>query len=313
MEQRQETQWRMKQRKKKLDMLGNFTMVDGRAYDAQGRDITDRIVISTVDTPKQVRRLEARDELTRHEKQNGGFYMFYFAQARTMVERFPTLLQADGARLLFLATYAAWETGRLQYDNGVVIEKKDLPELMQMSANRFRDMFKRFVGEGILEERDGAIYVNQSVAYRGEARNNPFDMRDFESTRVFKATIRHLYGMYHRKAKQLGLLYAVVPFIHASSGIIVENPEETDPVRLIPMSLTRLSKVLEYSDPRRLKQAMRQIDYGEDEVVFRFIEDIEDTRERQIIVNPKVIYGGGGTGLDELQSLFIRRKKRKRN
>ncbi|MCM3087759.1 hypothetical protein M3557_07505 [Bhargavaea ginsengi] len=312
MEKRQETQWRMKQRKKQLDMLGNFTMVDGRAYDAQGRDITDRIVVNTVDTPKQVRRLEARDELTRHETENGGFYMLYFAQARTMVERFPTLLQADGARLLFLATYASWEEGRLQYDNGVVIEKKDMPELMQMSRSSFLKMFKRFVDEGILEERDGVIYVNQSVAYRGYAENHPFDMRGYESTRVFKTTIRHLYGEYHRKAKQLGLLYSVIPFIHANSGIIAENPEETDPARLIPMSLTRLAMVLEYGDPHKLKQAMRQIEYGEDEVVFRFIEDIEDTRERQIIVNPKVIYGGGGTGLDELQSLFIRRKKRKR-
>ena len=91
----------------------NMMVVDGKAFNAEGRDITHIVEVVAKTTDKQVRGLQGIDELSVHEIENGGFVFAFFKQSRTIVERFPSLTQQDTARLMFVGTYVAWETGRL--------------------------------------------------------------------------------------------------------------------------------------------------------------------------------------------------------
>ncbi|MDJ0332121.1 hypothetical protein [Planococcus sp. S3-L1] len=277
-------------------------------YDAKGNDITDKVeVLPTYqNTPERVRALQGIDELSTHQSDNGGFVFAFFKEARTIVERFPTLTQADTARLLFIGTFVAWATGRLQYDNGRPISRKQLQELSGMSRPRFSEFYKRLEGEGILSE-DAAtkdVYMNPTVIYRGEMKQVSKDVADLEYTRVFRSTVRRLYEEFDGKQlKQLGLIYSVLPFISAQTNIVVTNPEEKDSERLQPMNVRTLAMILEYSDPQKLKTALNAVKI-DGNPVFLFADDPYNRREKRIVVNPRVVFKGNNEALKAISVLF---------
>src|SRR5690606_11857869 len=121
-----------------------------------------------------VRALMAVDEISQHEVENGGFIFAFFKQARMFEERFPTLTKQDTARLMFIGTFIAWETNRLQSDNGKKhYVKKDLEELLEMSTKRFNEFYRRLENENIIhEEETGELFIDPSVFYRGELKNH---------------------------------------------------------------------------------------------------------------------------------------------
>lgn len=284
-------------------------MKDGLTVtDAKGNDVTEKVEILPVyqKTPERVRALQSIDLLTEHENENGGFVFVLFKQARTIVERFPTLTQADTARLLFIGTYVAWETGRLQYDNGRPISKAQLQELCGMSRPRFSEFFKRLEAEGILRQdavtKD--LLMSHSVIYRGNIKDIDADVTDLNYTRVFRATVRRLYEEFGgRKLTQLGILYSILPFINAQTNVVAFNPEEKDVERIRPMNVRTLATLLEYDDPHKLKTAMNGIKV-DGRPVFVFADDPYNRREKRIVVNPKVVFGGNGEALQAINVLF---------
>lgn len=294
----------------------NLTVVDGVTYDADGNNVTHLFDIVPVHSQgsaeNRARALEAIDALTEHESENGGFVFAFFLQARTIVERFPTLSQADTARLLFIGTYVAWSggkpayDGRLQYDNGRPISRKQLQELTGMSRPRFSEFYKRLEGEGILTEDADTkdLFMNPSVIYRGNVRGIRAEVADLEHTRVFRSTVRRLYEEFGgRKLKQLGLIYSVLPFISTQTNIVAHNPEEKDSERLRPMNVRTLAMVLEYDAPQKLKTALNAVEL-DGKPVFLFADDPHDRREKRIVVNPRVVFGGNNESLEAIKVLF---------
>lgn len=279
-----------------------------KVYDIAGNDITEKVEVlpKYQSTPAQVRALQAIDELSAHESENGGFVFAFFKQAHTIIERFPTLTQADMARLLFIGTYVSWSDGRLEYDNGRAISRKQLQELCGMSRNKFGEFFKRLAAEDILTEdaemKD--VYMNRTVIHRGEVKQVSADIADFEYTRIFRSTVRRLYEEFGgRKLTQLGLIYSVLPFISAQTNIVVWNPEERDSERLRPMNVRTLAMVLEYGDPHKLKTALNAVKL-DGAPVFLFADDPYDRREKRIVVNPRVVFGGNNEALQAINVLF---------
>lgn len=288
----------------------NLTVIDGVTYDAEGNNVTHLFEIVPVHSQdaaeNRAKALKAIDELTAHEVDNGGFVFAFFRQARTIVERFPTLTQADTARLLFIGTFVAWQTGRLQYDNGRPISKKQLQELTGMSRNRFADLWKRLEGEGILTQEDETkdVFMNPSVIYRGNMKEIAADVSDFEYTRVFRDTVRRLYEEFDgKRLTQLGLIYSVLPFINVQTNIVALNPEERDTERLRPMNVRTLAMILEYGDPHKLKTALNAAKV-DGKPVFLFADDPYNRREKRIVVNPKVVFKGNGEALRAINVLF---------
>lgn len=285
----------------------NYVVVDGKPYDTEtGEYLGDRFTHDLVPlrTEQQYRAFESVQTLGDHEKENGGFIFAFFQQSKAISERFPTLNNADIARLMYLGTYIAWETGRLQYDNGKIITREGFEKLTGLSSKRAKELFRRYLDEGIISESDGAIYMNQTVFYRGNIKTISSQTTDLQYTRLFKKTVRDLYEKANgRTVGQLALVYAVMPFLNFETNIVCMNPDESDIDRLQPMGLEVLAELLGYTNASKLKAAMNRVKI-DGKVVFGFFENPNDRRKKRITVNPRVVFAGNGEQLQAIKALF---------
>ncbi|SMF91232.1 hypothetical protein SAMN05661091_5384 [Paenibacillus uliginis N3/975] len=264
---------------------------------------TFEIMLKTTD--KQVRGLQAKGEIAAHEQENGGFVFALFGGCMAIGERFPSLTQSDLARLMYVGTYTGY-SGRLQYDNGRPINRKELERLLNMSRARFSEFFRKLQDEEIvsIEEEYGDIYVNPSVFYRGVLAEVGYSLDDYRHTRMFRSTVRQLYETYGGRAvKQLALIYAVLPFVSFSTNIVCFNPEEVDEDRLQPMDLDRLAALLHYQDTQKLRRALESIKL-DGKPVFYLPHNVHDKRKRRIIVNPRIVFAGSAESLAAIKVLF---------
>lgn len=297
-------------RQRALKLRDNYTVVNGKPYDLEGEYLGDQFQHDL--TPKkseaqvnaQQKFTTSKQILGEHEEQNGGFVFTFFKQSRTINERFPSLVAADIARLMYLATFSAWKTGRVQYDNGRVIDRKAVEQMFKLSDRRARQLFERFVSEGILSEQDGAVFVNPTVFYRGSINDAPKEVTDLKYTRMFKNTVRELYEKSEGKTiAQLALVYSIMPFLHFGSNAVCHNPDESDDEQLELITLDELAVLLEYKDAAKLKTAMNKVKIN-GKPVFGFFENPNDRRTKRIVVNPRAVYAGDGKQLAAIKILF---------
>lgn len=290
-----------------LALMNNVVFQDGRAFSTKtGEDVTHLVDVGLKTTDKQVRGLQAVDELSTHEIENGGFIFAFFKQLTTIEKRFPTLTKQDTARLMYLGTFVAWESNRLQSDNGKKhYTKKDLEGLVDMSTKRFNELFKRLENEDIIRElKTGEIYMNPTVFYRGSLRNHEYDITDLEYTRMFRNTVRDLYKEFKgRRLAQLAVIYSVIPFLNLHYNIVCHNPNETSEELVKPMDLGELAELLGYVDASSLKRSLNRIKV-DGKPVFGFFENIHDRRTFRIVVNPRVVFAGNGESLKAIKVLF---------
>ncbi|ALC81551.1 hypothetical protein [Bacillus gobiensis] len=260
-------------------------------------------------TENQKRALKGITELDVHQAEHGGFVNVFFEQSKTMLERIPELTQSDMARLLFLATYTSYPDrdssyGYLRHDNGHYISKKGMFELLKMSRNKFDEFYKKIVDCGIIEEDEEKLAVNPGYFYRGDFGKVKPIVNDFQNTRVFRKTVRELYREYNgRQIKQLGLIYAVLPFVNFKYNIISHNPDEQVSGYVKPMRLGELADKLGYAKASALKTALRAIRY-DGKPIFQFVEDESDSRKRKVIINPSVVFASNNETLEAIKVLF---------
>ncbi len=285
----------------------DYVVVDGKPYSTEtGEYLGDKYVHDLVPrrTAGQYKVIESKRILDEHEVENGGFVFTFFKQSRMISERFPTLNNSDIARLMYLGTYIAWNTGRIQYDNGRVIDREGFEKLMGLSTKRSRELFKRYVEAEILTERDDCIFMNPTVFYRGNVKTISPAVSDMQHTRLFKKTIRDLYEKTNgRTVGQLALVYSVMPFLNFETNTICFNPDETDLDRLRPMGLEKLAVLLGYANAGKLKTALNRVQI-DGQVVFNFYENPRDRREKRITVNPRTIFAGTGEQLAAIMVQF---------
>ncbi|MEK4031017.1 hypothetical protein MKZ02_21075 [Pseudobacillus sp. FSL P4-0506] len=289
-----------------LAIKENVQFINGKAYTADGRDVDHLIeAVPKIKTPtyKQRGGLNAITELADHEKEHGGFVFAFFSAAKTMEEQFPDLAQSDLARLMFIGTYTAWETGQLKHDNGVPLDKKGLAKLLDISRPAFNKFYASLLAGGILSE-EGGLYMNPALFYRGNLGDVRKQLGDVQYTRLFRKTVRELYAMYNgRTIKQLALIYAVLPFTNFNFNVICFNAEESNADLVRPMKLENLAAMLGYQDTQKLVTALRKIKYN-GKSVFALVEADGDKRARKVIVNPAVVYAADGQSLDAIKILF---------
>jgi len=294
-------------RRRAIAQKQNYVVVDGKPYDTEtGEYLGDRFThdLTPNTTELQHQAFQSVQSLGNHEEENGGFIFAFFQQSRTISERFETLNNADIARLMYLGTYIAWNTGRLQYDNGRVITREGFDKLTGLSSKRAKELYNRYVDEGIISEVDGSIYMSQTVFYRGNIRSISSYTTDLQYTRLFKKTVRDLYEKSNGKTVgQLALVYAVMPFLNFQTNIVCVNPDESDTDRLQPMGLEQLAELLGYANASKLKAAMNRVKI-DDKVVFGFFENPNDRRQKRITVNPRVVFAGNGEQLLAIKAQF---------
>lgn len=289
-----------------IDAQDEMSTVSGRHYDRNGEDITHLVEVSMKKPSRGdfARKQEATDTLSKHQVDHGGFVFAFYEQSRMINERFPSLSKPDFARLMYVGSYTAWESGKVVYDNGKAVDKDGLHLLLGLSRKRYNELYNRFIDEGILRVEDGELYVNPTVFYRGGKAGFTGIARDMSHTRLFRKTIRDLYkGSEGRRLSHLAVVYTVLPFINFRTNIVAYNPETRVPTEVQPMPLSGLAVYLGYSNDRALKQALNTVRIF-DEPVFGFFENPHDRRGFRIIVNPRVIFASTADDLVAVMALF---------
>ncbi|MED4082651.1 hypothetical protein P4637_17280 [Halalkalibacterium halodurans] len=249
-------------------------------------------------------------KLDYHADKYGGFIIAFFEGSRRMTDIFPDLTQADYARLLYVSTYTAYSERDdlhcyLKHDNGHFINRSSLYKLLGVSRNTFSVFYRKLIDNNIIQELDGKLAINPAFFFRGEIKKAVhFHSVGTKHTRVFRRTVRELYKEYgQRKTKQLGILYAILPYVNFRYNILCHNPAESNCDLVQPIKLGELAGKLGYRNASKLKTAMRGIRF-EDMPVFQFVEDAHDNRQRKVIVNPALFYASGGETLEAAKALF---------
>lgn len=287
--------------------MDNVTINDGKVVSNKtGEDVTDRYDVVLRTTDDQIRRLKETDDSSRHQIDNGEFIFAFFEKLTTVEGRFPSLTKPDVARLMYIATFISWEENRLQAPNGRHhYTKKDVEGLVDMSSRRFREFFNRLEGENIISETDtGELFIDPTIFYRGQLRNHEYDMADFNHTRLFRKTVRELYGEFKgRRLAQLAVIYSVLPFLNFSTNIVSYNPDETSEDLIRPMELSKLATLTGYKDDKAMKRSLNNIKL-DGKPVFGFFENPHDRRTFRTVVNPRVVFAGNGESLRVIRALF---------
>lgn len=291
-----------------LQLVNNFVMQDGVAYDPQtGEIVTDRIHVEPKVKASQRQGYQLRKELKTHEELNGGYVFAFFYYMQAIEKRFPSLTQSDLARLMFIGTYVSYNEGEpshcyLRHDNGVEITKRALGELLGMSRNKYAEFYKKLLNENVLAELEEGLAVNPQVFYRGENLENV--KGDYQYTRLFRRTARELYTKFNgRSIKKLGVLYAILPYVNFNFNILCRNPQQVINGKIDTLKICDLADDLGYSNYKNLIKTMHEIKFN-DKPVFKFLDDGKDRRSSYVIVNPDVIYAGNGKHLEYIKLLF---------
>jgi hypothetical protein len=270
---------------------------------------TGEIIDNYEPTPKfsesQKKAFHDNSELSMFAKENDGFILAFYEFGRTLTEQFNGQFNlAELARIHFIATYQNYQDDYLRFDNQHYVDKKALKELLQLSRNKFSEFYSKLIANNILTEEGGKLMMNTTYFYRGDLKPIKSQVKDLQHMRMFRQAIRELYGEFTgRKASQLGLLYAVMPFVNFRYNIIAHNPGESVSDHVKPMRLGELADKVGYKDVKKLRTAMRGIRF-DNKPAFLFVEDENDLRSRKIIVNPRIMFASNNESLDAIKALF---------
>ncbi|WP_226677068.1 hypothetical protein [Rossellomorea aquimaris] len=268
-------------------------------------EIIEHYEPSPVFSDSQKKAFHDNSELAFFAKENDGFILAFYEFGQSIFEQYgEKFTSADLARIHFIATYQNYKDNYLRFDNQHYIDEKALKGLLKLSRNRFPEFYKKLIDNKILTEEGDKLMMNTEYFYRGETRKVRRTGQNVQHMRLFRKAIRELYGEFTgKKTGQLGLLYAVMPFVNFRCNIISHNPGESVSDYVKPMRLGELAEKVGYKDVKKLRAAMRGIRVN-NQPAFQFVEDEADLRSRKIIVNPRIMFASNNEALEAIKALF---------
>ncbi|PBB05745.1 hypothetical protein [Salimicrobium humidisoli] len=294
---------------KRKAMTKNFIVEEGNVIDTDtGEVVNDQYELLPVVSGEVIERrkegAKVKEAIHDHNEENGGFVFAYYEACKQMNERFPDLNQADLASLMFIGVHMSFGTNLIVHANGKKLDKKGLGELLGMSRNKFSQFYRKLKANGILHETDAGLMMSPEVFYRGHAKDASKSTEALQHTRMYRKTIKDLYGQFDaRSMKKLGLVYSVLPYVNFRVNVVCKNPVTNNPDELNAMTIGELAEAIGYQSARKLSQSLREVKYN-GQSVFKLVEDDGDARSKYIIVNPSVVYAGSGEALEGLRVLF---------
>lgn len=292
-----------RQGKRASATLEGGTIRNGRVYSPDGLDMSHRYNIQTTQDERKEKYVRDRSAIGLFAEENGGFVWGLFKSCSAMSTQWADadLTQSDLARLMFIGTFTDYE-GVLRHSNGVPFNTVSLRKLVGIHQTKFDELYDKLTDVHILREDNGLIYMSNEVFQRGKIQKGEY----VDRMRIYRATMRELYEKYGkgRSVKQLGLIYSMIPFMHRNLNIICYNPLETHDDSIRPICLDKLAVLLGYKDATTLKRALRAVEVNK-QPVFAFVEDVNDSRKRRVIVNPRVVFAGDFDGLVACRGIAV--------
>lgn len=296
-----------KARRQVIKQSLDYVVKDGKLYTLEGEYIGDQFQHDILTPIKDNKYYDKylNNEIERHSDVNGGFIFVLYKINNDIRETTPSLSKSDIARLIYLATYTSYDTGQLKKGDGTIITSQDIHILLKFTKQRAKTFIDKLVSENVIEiDKDGFIFMNPSLFYKGKLRNIIKVVPESNYTRLFKNTVRDIFEKAEpREIVHLATIYMTLPYINLYSNIISYNPDEKDHNLIKPMELSELAKKLGYSSRDKFTNTLNKLKV-DGQPVFNYFTDVKDKRKRNIVVNPRVVFSGNSEQLEVVRVMF---------
>ena len=218
----------------------------------------------------------------------GGFYFHYYNKMDINQHTF---------RFMYMCTYMNYkgymELGNAK-DEGRLCVKKDLIEILKLGKTETYKTINYLLDNNLITiDKNEYVKINTNICVKGKLNNKK------EVVRMFDDGIKEIYkNSLPKEHKKLALLIKILPYVHFDLNVICSNPNEEYPELIKPITLTELTKILDYSTTQRLKKGLMTLKVNNEYVIM--ITKISN--KDMIVVNPKIYYKGNQ--LDKMEGII---------
>lgn len=197
---------------------------------------------------------------------------------------------ADLGRLIYLSTYSDYHN-RLMLNEQRIMQRRDLPEVMNLKERKTRDFFREMLDKKYITEKNGELFITDNIIYRGEKKERRYNQK----MKLFIKTVRDLYKhLDSRRHGYLGLIVQLIPYVNRRYNILCWNPEEQDVDQIKSLTITDVCKIVN-RDPKNYDDLL--------EAITGLIFDVNGYKQSacscvsfdggyRIIFNPRLMYIG---------------------
>lgn len=230
------------------------------------------------------------------KNENGSFVWLLFKYGEDL---FPNLSAANLTRLIYAATFCD--------ESGLIMSKQALKNSMGLNRARWSEFWNEVEQNNILYEKNGNVYINQSMFHNGNISTEQ------NYTRLFCEYIRGLYEQCDSTDthKQLSYLFKIIPFVNRRTNIVCFNPTEQREEKIKFMRLGDFCDAIGYDrkNARRLAKDLLKIRINNELAIGFFVTDMSEDKWI-IVINPKVYFGGKyDTLFQKYRNLFMQEAK----
>ena len=204
---------------------------------------------------------------------------------------FQNLSDATVARLVFLASHLAYNSGKLNKTQRTPLRRKDLPALMQLSC-RTVDRFMKEAEAYIGEDSDGCLRMRGDVFIRGSLPKGQYMMLQ----RLYITAVRHLYHETPAcKHRALGKIFRLLLYVNREYNILCWNPDESYLHNVDPLTFAEFGSLCGYDVNKlsRLKTALRELTFEVGARRAHFCSFVSPKAGQTVLIfNPRILYNG---------------------
>lgn len=228
----------------------------------------------------------------------GSFYFNFFNGGLDSMD----IKESIKLRFLYLCTYTNYsDRGQyIVYDNGKKMDRGGLVDVLALSDRELSVTITTLIKNGLLI-KDGRHYmVNKDLIARGTLTKS--QNKDYH-TRIFDNGLRELYNNCSAKQhKQLYYLFKLLPYVNIKYNAICQNPTETIVEDVIPLKLSEICEIIGYSVPnaKKFEKDMLKLQLFNQYAMLGIINGSGTWYK----INPRVLYSGIDSHLDELKNLL---------
>lgn len=236
-------------------------------------------------------------ELSQTIKNNcGDFVWSLFNPSESYI---PELNEEFLSKLIYLATYIEYDTNALIINKGqshtkCYMTKSDVQSVIGLGEKQFRKFWKEMHDKDfVCEDADGVIYMNFKF-HKGKLQ--PSELR---AVKLFIHSIRYLYeNTDNRSHRYLAYLYRLIPYINLKHNVMCDNPLETKPQLIRPLTAKEICERLglDVTNQTKLINKLFTLSFidknGDKRSVIRIVTDAKNNERRNFItINPQFYCG----------------------
>ena len=224
---------------------------------------------------------------------------------------FSEIPPATVARLVYLSTFLRYGTDSLYLTKRTQMKKDHLPKVMGMSATTAFRFMKEVVPQYLRVDESGNLHLSDQI-FRcgGMGKNN----KNRAYQKVYIDMVRNLYERTRlSNHKELGYIFAMMPYINIEYNVLCKNPYEKDIERIELLSVREFCEAIghSYSTASRLRETYSKIRFpvdGADEQFCKFVTDGNDLDDAWIFINPRILYSGTSPELVKILGKFCKQE-----